>query len=54
MEEMPEPDKRVPEWWENGMLAPLMGGLIVLGLSFWFYWWMGGLFLSLLDWFAWL
>ena len=49
MEDMPEPDKRDPEWWEDGKLVPLLVILISIGLVSWFHWWSGGLF----RWFGW-
>ena len=62
MDDMPEPDKRDPQWWEEiPVLGILVSTVFTLGLFVLFYWglasvltwlfgwWTGGLF----RWFGW-
>ena len=51
MEDMPEPDKRDPEWWqETPVLGILVGAAVTFGLIGWFLWWLAGFFLNLFGW----
>lgn len=54
MDTLPEPDKRDPEWWENGtgplLMASLVGLVVYWGLIGWFLWWLAGV---IIGWFGW-